>query len=108
VATIYKPSLLYHGFLTLPFSIPHFSSAPRDDIFFHQLFRFLTCNYDDRALRDPGADSAMTSPLLLADWSSYMQPLSLRRPITGLRGTRHLVTRLFRYRQKGTVEREFQ
>ena len=107
MATIYKPSLLYHGFLTLPFSTPIFLLLRTTTYFFHQHFRFLTYNYDDRALRDPSADSAMTSPLLLADWSCYAASFP-RRPITGRRGTRHLVTRLFRYRQKGTVEREFQ
>jgi len=42
-------------------------------------------------------DSTVTSPFLLADWSCYPTSFSLST-ITGLRGTRHLVTCLFRYR----------
>jgi len=62
VATIYKPSLLYLGFLTLPFLQLCFLQPPtaaddddfldfsHDDIF-HQQIRSLIYKDDDRALR---------------------------------------------------------
>ena len=84
VATIYKPSLVYLGFLTLPFSpyittpshTARFSTAPdcclrqRVSRFFHKTtffqvhFLSLIYNDDDCALHDIRADSTMMSPLL--------------------------------------------
>ena len=41
-----------------------FVDFSHDDIFFHQHFRSLIYNDDDRPLHDISADSTMTSPLL--------------------------------------------
>ena len=46
-------------------------------VFIDTFLLYLGYNDDDRALHDLSADSTLTSPLPLADWSCYICDLSL-------------------------------